>query len=102
MIYLPIAGATPVRAPDELRRIAATPVAPSTLDVSTVHLMGTARLGADPVRAVCDPRGAVHDTDGLYVADASLFPGPVGVNPMLTIMALATRVAGGVIDRWPR
>ena len=62
--------------------------------------MGTARAGTDPGWAVCDPFGAVHDTVGLTVADASLFPGPVGVNPMLTIMALATRAAERMIDRW--
>jgi choline dehydrogenase-like flavoprotein len=62
--------------------------------------MGTARIGTDPVWAVCDPRGAVYDTVGLSVADASLFPAPVGVNPMLTIMALATRAAEGILDTW--
>ena len=45
-----------------------------------------------------DAFGFVHDVDRLLVADASLFPTPVGVNPMETIMALATRAAGHVID----
>jgi choline dehydrogenase-like flavoprotein len=40
----------------------------------------------------------VHDTAGLMVADASVFPTPIGVNPMETIMALATRSAGHIID----
>jgi choline dehydrogenase-like flavoprotein len=70
--------------------------------LSTVHLMGTAGLGTDALQSVCDPHGAVHDTVDLHVADASLFPGPVGVNPQLTVMALATRVAAGIIDGWPR
>ena len=45
-----------------------------------------------------DQFGMVHDTDRLMVADASLFPSPIGVNPMETIMALATRCAAHVID----
>jgi choline dehydrogenase-like flavoprotein len=85
---------------DDLRRLSSAPVAPARLDLTTVHLMGTARLGADPASSVCDPYGAVRDTDRLYVADASLFPGPVAVNPQLTVMALATRVAGRIIDEW--
>ncbi|TMA35649.1 MAG: FAD-binding protein [Deltaproteobacteria bacterium] len=57
------------------------------------HPMGTARMGRDPGRAVVDSRGAVHGVHGLYVADASLFPTCVGVNPQVSIMAFATRIA---------
>ena len=55
-------------------------------------------MGNDPSAAVTDGFGQVHGTDGLMVADASVFPTPIGVNPMETIMALATRTAGYVID----
>jgi choline dehydrogenase-like flavoprotein len=99
-LYLPIDGVQPVFAMDELRRLAGEQIAPARMELSTVHLMGTARLGADPVTSACDPYGAVRDTERLYVADASLFPGPVGVNPQLTVMALATRVAERIIDTW--
>ena len=99
-VHLGIEGVRPLAGPAEARTLLSTAIRPSRLMLSTVHLMGTAGLGADPLRAVCDGTGAVHDAAGLYVADASLFPGPVGVNPMLTIMALATRVAGGIIDGW--
>jgi choline dehydrogenase-like flavoprotein len=92
-VHLPFAGRAPLHNGDDLRRARAIPVAASDIALSTVHLMGTTRIGTDPVWAVCDPYGAVHDTAGLWVADASLFPAPVGVNPMLTIMALATRAA---------
>ncbi|MGI8759026.1 MAG: FAD-dependent oxidoreductase [Acidimicrobiales bacterium] len=68
------------------------------LDLLTVHLMGTAAMGGDPTRHVCDPSGRVWDTAGLYVADASVFPSPVGVNPMETIMALSSRSAMAVAD----
>jgi choline dehydrogenase-like flavoprotein len=51
--------------------------------------MGTCRVGNNPARDVCDANGAVHGRRGLYVADASLFPLSSGVNPMVTIMAIA-------------
>jgi choline dehydrogenase-like flavoprotein len=66
--------------------------------ISTVHLMGTARMGGDPMRAVCDPAGRVHDTAGLLIADASLLPTPLGINPQETIMAVATLVARQLIS----
>jgi choline dehydrogenase-like flavoprotein len=102
VIYLPFEGVGAVHKPDDLRRVAALPISPGDLSVSTVHLMGTARLGADPTHAVCDPWGAVYDRVGVSVADASLFPTPIGVNPMLTVQALATRVSWHIADGWPR
>ena len=59
----------------------------------SAHQMGTAALGSDPARSVADARGRVWDHENLVVADASLFPQSSGVNPMLTIMAMARRVA---------
>jgi choline dehydrogenase-like flavoprotein len=58
----------------------------------SAHQMGTARMGSDSKHDVCDPAGKVYGTDGLYVADGSLFPASSGVNPMITIMALAHMV----------
>jgi len=57
--------------------------------------MSTAGMGSEPA-AVTDPDGAVRGVEGLYVADASLLPSSVGVNPMMTIIACALRVARGV------
>lgn len=96
-IHLPVDGSEPVTSTAHVTRLRRATVAPSALAVSTVHLMGTARMGGDPTRSVCDPHGRVHDTAGLYVADASLLPTPLGTNPMETIMALATLVAHGLI-----
>jgi choline dehydrogenase-like flavoprotein len=66
--------------------------------------MGTARMGAAPRDHACDPDGRVRRSDrgdeavrGLYVADTSLFPTGIGVNPMLTVMALARRVSRTVL-----
>jgi choline dehydrogenase-like flavoprotein len=64
--------------------------------VSAAHLMGGCRMGTDEKTSVTDAWGRVHGRPGLYVADASLFPSSVEVNPYLTIMALADRVAEAV------
>jgi choline dehydrogenase-like flavoprotein len=69
---------------------------PSDLRLEAFHPMSSARMGADPETSVCDPRGAVRGTAGLYIADASLLPTSVGVNPMMTIIACAIHVARDV------
>ena len=63
------------------------------------HQMGTARIGADAGDGVVDPEGRVFGVDGLLVTDASVFPTASGVNPMLTIMALAHRATSAYLGR---
>jgi choline dehydrogenase-like flavoprotein len=60
------------------------------------HQMGTAAMGRDPSQSVVDERGEAHEVRGLYVADASTFPASSGVNPMITIMAIADHVARAI------
>jgi len=62
----------------------------------SAHQMGTCRMGSDPATSVADPRGELHDTPGVWIGDASAFPTPSGTNPMITIMALASRTAENI------
>ena len=64
------------------------------------HQMASASLGRDPSASVADQTGTVHGVRGLYLADASAFPTSSGVNPMVTIMALADHVARGIAEAW--
>jgi choline dehydrogenase-like flavoprotein len=57
------------------------------------HQVGTIRFGDDPATSVLDPYCKAHDLQNLYVVDASFFPSSTAVNPALTIMAQAIRVA---------
>jgi choline dehydrogenase-like flavoprotein len=82
--------------PGQLADFEATTFKPSELRLEAFHPMGTARIAADPRQGVCAGDGSVNGLAGLYVADASLFPTAVGVNPMMTIIAFAKRVATGV------
>ncbi len=59
----------------------------------TFHQMASCAMGADPRRSVVGETGESHDITGLYVADASAFVTSSGVNPMITIMAIADHVA---------
>jgi choline dehydrogenase-like flavoprotein len=67
------------------------------------HHMGTCRMGYDPGDSVVDSLGRIHGTSGLFVVGASTFVGPSGgVNPTLTIVALAIRTADYILDQAAR
>jgi choline dehydrogenase-like flavoprotein len=61
--------------------------------LSSTHVQGSCRMGDDPARSVVDRNGESHEVKRLFVGDGSLVPRTMSVNPSLTIMALATRVA---------
>jgi choline dehydrogenase-like flavoprotein len=65
----------------------------------TAHQAGTARFGTDPESSVLDLDCRAHDLDNLYIADASFFPSIGAVNPTLTIIANALRVADRIKER---
>ena len=57
-------------------------------------------MGNDARNSVCDSYGKVHSANNIYVADGSLFPQSSHVNPYLTIMALADRVAQAIESKY--
>jgi len=63
------------------------------------HQNGTIRFGHDPMTSALDVNCKAHDLDNLYVVDGSFFPSSSAVNPALTIMANALRVADHLIER---
>lgn len=92
-VILPFSNFHVARSPDDLHAIERTQSSRSTIELFTVHMMGTCRMGSRSTHSVVNLDGELWDLPGCYVADASLFPTAVGVNPQVTIMALATRVA---------
>lgn len=70
---------------------------PNDLTVFSAHPQGGCPMGANPRRSVVDSQCAVHGVAGLYTCDASVFPSPVGINPMISIMALASLTAERII-----
>jgi choline dehydrogenase-like flavoprotein len=87
-VYLPLPEDTPpegVRARD--------------LRLMAFHPLGTARADANPAHGVVDSNLQLHGIEGLYIADGSVVPSSLGVNPQITIMALATRLAYHLLER---
>ena len=65
----------------------------------TMHQMGSCAMGVDPTRSAVGPDNESHDVPGLYVMDASTFPTPSGVNPMISIYGIAHRAATKLANR---
>jgi choline dehydrogenase-like flavoprotein len=74
------------------------PLGPGGHYLGSAHQMGSARLGADPATSVAKPTGELHDVPGVWIGDTSAFPTALGVNPMVTCMALARRTAHHILD----
>jgi choline dehydrogenase-like flavoprotein len=98
-VVMPFAQHAFIRSVDELERLDTTNVPMKTLELLTVHIMGTAALGGRAESSVVSPNGELWDLPGCYVADASLFPTAIGRNPQITILALATRVAERLAEK---
>ncbi len=70
--------------------------------LTTVHPLGGCPMGEDAARGLVNDRGQVYDEqgnlhEGLHVADGSIVPTSIGVNPFLTISALSERIADQLI-----
>jgi hypothetical protein len=87
-VYLPLAaGVAPERA------------SARDLKLLAFHPLGTARAHADPDHGVVDGALQLHGLCGIHIADGSVIPSSLGVNPQMTIMALATRLAFTLLGR---
>ncbi|XAR70757.1 Long-chain-alcohol oxidase [Bertholletia excelsa] len=68
------------------------------MPVCSAHQMGSCRMGVDRRVSAVGPAGETWEVEGLYVADASVFPTALGVNPMVTVMATAYCTAHSVLE----
>jgi choline dehydrogenase-like flavoprotein len=93
-VYSGVHSRPVLRSADEAHALARAELPAADFEMMAFHPQGTARMGEDAASAVTDSAGRVHGTSGLWVGDASLFPSSCKVNPQITIMALATRLAG--------
>lgn len=69
---------------------------PNQFALYSAHQMGTCRMGGDKKTHPTSPDGSLYEVPNVYIADASAFPSASGVNPMLTVMALAHHTAQGM------
>ncbi|HEX7699276.1 MAG TPA: GMC family oxidoreductase N-terminal domain-containing protein [Kofleriaceae bacterium] len=92
-IHTPISGFDVLESHDDLAKLRRAKIHARDLDLSAYHPLGTARMGIDPAHSVVDQDHQCHDTAGLYIVDGASVPTSLGVNPQVTIMAMATRAA---------
>lgn len=91
-VFTPVLGA-PAMDADAFRAFRFEDVKSKDLECSSQHPLGSCRMGKTREHSVVDTFGKVWDTRELYIADGSIVPTSLGVNPQLAIMTLATRVA---------
>lgn len=82
-----------------VRDLQALPPRPDAMPVFSAHQTGSCRMGEDPATSVAGPWGELHDCAGVWIGDGSAFPNATGINPMVTIMALARRTASAIRAR---
>ena len=97
-VLLPVDGLPSISSPDEIRKLFESPIPKDQMECLTVHAMGTCRMGVERASSVVQPTGETWDVPGLFVADASLFPTPIGVNPQISIMAMSTRIGRLILN----
>jgi choline dehydrogenase-like flavoprotein len=81
---------------DEIRRRGAKQ---DRMAYFTMHQMGSCAMGVDPTRSAIGAENESHEVAGLYVMDASTFPTPSGVNPMISIYGIAHRAASKLAQK---
>lgn len=91
-VLVPLGG-VPILEDGDISPVRDAKVRAGHINAMAFHPLGTARAGADPDASVVDGDLRVHGVEGLYVSDGSVIPSSLGVNPQITIMALATRLA---------
>ena len=95
-------GSHPIR-PGELdafvERLGRLGIRENGVALFSAHPMGSARVGLDPKTSAAKPTGESHEVRNLWIGDGSILPTAPGVNPMISIMAVALRTAGFIRER---
>ena len=97
-IVMPYTQHFPIKTESDLEIVRRRGIVPNDIMLASSHPQGTLRMGENPNRSVVKFSGESHAVNGLFVADASLFPTSIGVPPTLTIAALAEHVASQIIE----
>ena len=74
------------------------PLTDLSIPLCSAHQMGSCRMGNNPKESVVNQMGETWEVEGLYVSDTSVFPTALGVNPMVTVQAIAYCTAQSVLE----
>ncbi|WP_433935115.1 GMC family oxidoreductase N-terminal domain-containing protein [Sorangium cellulosum] len=100
-VYTALLGAPPITSMDAARAAERAPVDARRIECMAFHPLGSARVANDPRRGIVDQSGECFELPGLFVADGSILPTSIGVNSQVPIMAMATRIAWRMAERFP-
>jgi len=96
-VFVPVHGVGRHDSPESLyEALLPTDITDFTLYAS--HPMSTCRMGTDAATSVVKPSGETHGVDNLFIADASVFPTSLGVNPQLTTMVVGTEIGRRMVQ----
>ncbi len=97
-VYPMIRNCKPIRTWGDFSNFLKSNFLPSDYIISAFHPLGTCRMGTSPSNSVVDMNHKVWDIENLFIVDGSVVPTSIGVNPQITIMALATRAAEKIAE----
>ncbi len=97
-VYLPVLGLGAVT-PDRLRTLDLEHIPMALMECSSQHPLGTCRMGRHGDDSVVSQTGESWEVKDLYVVDGSVLPTSLGVNPQITIMSMAMKLAWGMRDK---
>jgi choline dehydrogenase-like flavoprotein len=92
-VYPMLARMPELTSPQQIEELKRLKLRGNDFLITAYHPMGTCRMGSDPARSVVNSNCESWDVKRLFVCDASVFPTSLGVNPQMTVMAIATRTA---------
>ena len=97
-IFLPTFPTVEIKGEEDLKAFKQAKLFARHLELAAFHPMGTCRMGVNPSSSVVDVNLKFHGLENLFIGDASIFPGSLGVNPQVSIMAFGYRLADYLRD----
>jgi choline dehydrogenase-like flavoprotein len=101
-VVLPIFGAPAIATMRELDDLLARAPSMRRVECVSFHPLGSAKMGVHADAGVVKPSGETWAVDNLFVADGSVLPTSIGVNPQVPVMAVARFIAHGIAANWQR
>lgn len=98
-VYTILHGHTELKTEADIQRLENSGLKAEDIECMAFHPLGTCRMGTSAKNGVVDTRYKVFGWEGIYVCDGSVIPSSLGVNPQVTIMAFATRLASQLLNK---
>lgn len=98
-VFLPYIDLVSIKSKGDIKKIDSLKIIKNRTNIISVHPQSTCPMGEDRKKSVVNSFCRFHDIENIYIADASVFPTSIGVPPQITIMALAARTAGHIVER---